>query len=206
MKIKRTANAGVLLQLDGKTVLLDGVCEQLPPYEATPAALREEFVQAPADILAFTHYHQDHYDAEYAALYKEKTLRSVYGPELSLSEDFGGLQLMSVKTRHIGKTDIEHVSFIIMGSKCIWFTGDASPLEWKNIENLPLPDVLVVPYAYAITDSAWRISKGLGARDIVLLHMPAKDNDPYGLWEAVEKTTQGDPCLHIPKMGQILEL
>ncbi len=206
MEIKRTANAGVLLKMDGKTILLDGVCKQLPPYEATPDSLRRELIEAPADILAFTHYHADHYDAEYAALYGKKTLRSVYGPEFSHSVDIGGIQIIPIKTRHIGKADVEHVSFIIKGSRCVWFMGDASPLEWKNLNGFPSPDVLIVPYAYAITDSAWKISKELGAKSIVLLHMPVKENDPYGLWEAVKKTTQGDPCLHIPEMGQILNL
>ena len=42
MKIRRTANAGVLLKLDGVTILMDGVCREVKPYPATPPEVKEE--------------------------------------------------------------------------------------------------------------------------------------------------------------------
>ena len=44
MELVRTANAGILLKLDGKTILLDGVCREVKPYPATPPKLREQLV------------------------------------------------------------------------------------------------------------------------------------------------------------------
>ena len=61
MRIRRTANAGVLLTLDTITILLDGVCQQVHPYLPTPAEIRSELLENAPDIVAFTHEHQDHF-------------------------------------------------------------------------------------------------------------------------------------------------
>lgn len=206
MKIRRTANAGVLLAIDGISILLDGVCGNVFPYEQTPEDIKKELsVQLP-DAVLYTHYHDDHYDSTYAQEYKSKTLRSVYGPEFALLGKLGSVKVQAVPTRHIGKTDIEHVSYIISGSSCVWFMGDASPLDVKNIKDVPRPDVLIVPYAYVITSNSWQTTKSLGAKKIILLHMPPKDNDPHMLWQQVEETTKNAPDLMVPKMNETIEL
>ena len=73
LKIKRTANAGVLLTIDQTRILLDGVCEALYPYIGTPNDIRDELIENMPDILAFTHRHKDHYDDSYAQIYRKKT-------------------------------------------------------------------------------------------------------------------------------------
>lgn len=206
MEIKRTANAGVLLKLDGLSILLDGVCKAVHPYQGTPDVIREELTAYPPDILAFTHRHEDHYDDAYAKAYETTTLRSVIGPEGFSQKKAGSVKLQAIPTRHIGRVDLPHVSFVITGSQSIWFMGDASPLVWKSITGLPMPDVVIAPYAYANTESAWQITKGLGAKNVVIVHLPERKNDTYRLWEAVEKTTQGDLSLHIPEIGQNIVL
>ena len=206
MIIKRTANAGVLLCIDGISVLLDGVCRELPPYLGTPDSVREELENNFPDVVAFTHRHEDHFDESYAENYETLALRSVIGPESSISGGVSNLKIVSVPTRHIGKTDVPHTSFVIEGSECVWFMGDASPLELKNFSDFHKPDVIVVPYAYAISASAWKSTKNTGAKTIVLLHLPLKENDPYGLWQAVEEVTQNDACLKILQIGQETEV
>ena len=42
MELRRTANAGVLLKLDDVEILLDGVCQEVKPYLATPPAEKEK--------------------------------------------------------------------------------------------------------------------------------------------------------------------
>ncbi len=202
MKIKRTANAGVLIELDGTTVLLDGVCDELSPYLGTPDDIRHELGTDFPDVVAFTHRHKDHYDEAYAKDYETKTLRSILGPECPALSNAGNISLNAVVTRHIGKADVMHVSFVITGSKCIWFMGDASPLELRKLENQPKPDVLIAPYAYASTPSAWRKTRATGAEKIIILHMPKHDNDPFELWSSVEATMQGEDCVCIPEIGQ----
>lgn len=206
MKIRRTANAGVLIELDGLSILLDGVCNKIAPYEETPESIKKELRENFPDIVAFTHVHGDHYDRDYAELYKKATLRSVCGPESFLFKSFGDVTLTGIPTRHIGKFEIKHTSFIIEGSKTIWFMGDASPLDFKGRTDLPIPDVVIVPFAFANTDSAWKITKSFGAGTIFIMHMPEREQDTYGIWEAVESTVGNDKNVFIPKMGETIEL
>ena len=58
MKITRTANAGVLLELDGIKMLLDGVCREVTPYPATPDAIKTELSNNYPDLVAVTHCHE----------------------------------------------------------------------------------------------------------------------------------------------------
>ena len=84
--------------------------------------------------------------------------------------------MTAVETRHLGKTEpnLSHHSFVIEGSRCIWFMGDASPMQMKKMKVFPKPDVLIAPYAYANTPSAWEMTKAVGATTVVLLHLPEK--------------------------------
>ena len=214
MELRRTANAGVLLKLDGVSILLDGVCREVSPYPATPPEERSLLTSCFPDIVAFTHAHKDHYDPVYAAQYQKQTNGVVLGPaglvgvrgsmeKLSV----GGVTVTPVPSRHIGAAgkDTPHASFIIEGTKTVWFLGDASPSQWKGRRELPAPDVLIVPYAYANTAASWALSKSLGAKEIVLLHMPQQQKDVLGLWEAVQSTV-GQERLHIPELRQSLYL
>ena len=208
MEIKRTANAGCLLTLDGKKILLDGVCREVKPYPATPPQIREDLLRDLPDGVLVTHRHKDHYDASFVSAYVQNAAGPVLGPAdipfcTRETASIGNVRILCIPSRHIGKTEpMGHMSFVLQGSKCVWFLGDASPLLWKNREDLPRPDVMIVPYAYAIS-SGWDICKQLGTKDVVLLHLPPREEDPFGLWNAVEETvTEAFPRLHIPKMGE----
>ena len=85
--------------------------------------------------------------------------------------------------------------------------GDASPLQIRKWTQLPKPQVVIAPYAYA-TGNAWQLCKELGAETVVLLHLPEKTNDPYGLWDAVAQTVGQDtnPKLLIPQMGETISI
>ncbi len=199
MELVRTANAGVLLTMDGTSILLDGVCPPYANYLGTPENLRLSLLQNPPDALAFTHRHPDHYDEKFAEEFQNNTLRPILWAEGNNVVRVGNLTITPVLTRHMGKTDIQHVSFIIEGSRCVWFTGDASPLVWGN-KMLPKPDVLIATFAYACSPNVWKRTKLLGAKHIVLLHMPDRSNDPHDLWRMVLETTGGD--LQIPKIEE----
>lgn len=205
MKIQRTANAGVLLETDGIRLLLDGVSSPLDPYEGTPQIIKDELCTQFPDVVMFTHYHADHYDMEFSKIYKTNTLRSVYGPEFALCGKMGSVKLKGVPTRHIGRADVSHVSYVIGGSSNVWFMGDASPLEAKKLLVESKPDVLIVPYAYVTTPSSWEITRSLGAGHIILVHMPPRHNDPHMLWRAMEETG-GQDSLIIPQIGEVIEI
>ena len=205
MQIQRTANAGVLLRLDGVSILLDGLCDRVEGYLPTPPAIVRQLAENSPDLLAFTHCHEDHCSRTLLLPYRKQNLRPILGPEsLSLgSVQVGKVTVTPVASRHLGRVEpgLQHVSFIIQGSRCVWFTGDAAPMQWKNRTDLPRPDVLIAPYAYGNTQSAWDLACAL-AEKIVLVHLPNREQDPYGLWESVETTTAGSQNLYIPQMGE----
>jgi len=195
--------------MDGVTILLDGVNRAEYPYLGTPDALREQLLTRLPDGLIVTHSHSDHYDAAFVSDYLQNAAGPILGPAdipFTRGKTVGDVQITAVKSRHIGKTDCtEHLSFILQGTKCVWFTGDASPLQWKGREDLPKPDVLVAPYAYAI-GSGWQVTKQLAPKAVVLLHLPDKTDDPYGLWRSVEESVGQDktPALYIPNIGETI--
>ena len=214
MLIGRVSNAGVLLQLDGAKLLLDGFCTAVGPYLATPEHIRDGLFADPPDMLAFTHGHEDHFHAPSAERYRKQTLRPVLGPEnlpygtSSHGLAVGGVSILPVKSRHIGKEYFHtpHVSYSIQGSKSVWFMGDAVPSQWHGIGQRC--DVVIAPFAYALSDSAWRMTCELAKEAVVLVHMPLKENDPAGLWPQVEAVT-GKYCpvsLYVPKIGDTIEM
>ena len=213
MRISRVSNAGVLLELDGVSILLDGFCTGHGPYLATPAPIRDRLLASPPDMLAFTHGHSDHFDAQLAETYHKQTLRPVLGPEnlpcgtTTRGIAHGFVSILPIKSRHIGKEYFyePHVSFAINGSKAVWFLGDAVPSQWHGIDRKC--HVLIAPFAYALSDSAWRMTCEL-TENVVLVHMPLKENDPAGLWPQVEAVT-GKYCpvnLYIPEIGETIEI
>lgn len=213
MKLRRTANAGVLLKLDGVSILLDGVCREEYPYPATPPEIKAELMANLPDAVAFTHVHKDHYDPDFAAYALQKN-GVILGPDEcqgtmeSLAVD--NVWITPVSNRHIGAAGktVSHVSFIVQGSQCVWFTGDSSPLFWKGKTHLPAPDVVVAPYAYAATPTAMELVKELGAKKLVILHLPKRTEDPYQLWSAVESTLKQGRGVDtsIPDLGQTISL
>ena len=212
MEITRTANAGVLLRLDGVTILMDGVCREIKPYPATPPEIKAELMREFPDAVAFTHAHKDHYDPGFATAYQQQTSRVIFGPaDCHGSMEAGfveAVRITPVPSRHIGAAGktTPHASFILQGSQCVWFLGDASPLLWKDRQDLPKPDVLIVPYAYATTPAAWEVTKALNPKEIVLLHLPARQDDVIGLWDAVEATVEDKTHLHIPALSKTIRL
>ncbi|MBQ8797255.1 MAG: MBL fold metallo-hydrolase [Oscillospiraceae bacterium] len=211
MELTRTANAGILLKLDGITILLDGVCREVKPYPATPPELRASLMEKWPDVVAFTHIHKDHYDPAYAAAYLQQTGRVILGPgQVKGSMEpltVENVTVMPLPSRHLGAAgrEVAHASFIVKGSKCLYFLGDSAPSQWRG-KDLPKPDVIVVPYAYVNTPASWAQTQSFGAEWIVLLHMPPKDEDLAGLWPAVEASVGDMAQLLIPKVGQILHI
>ncbi len=214
MEITRTANAGVLLKLDGVTILMDGVCREVKPYPATPPEVKAQLYADFPQVVAFTHAHKDHYDPAFADAYQRQTGRVIFGPELPgckssmVPQTVGAVKITPISSRHIGIAgkDTPHASFILQGSSCIWFLGDAAPTQWRGRHGLPKPDVLIVPYAYATTKAAWAATQSLGAGEIVLLHLPETEKDDIGLWQAVESTVKDRNRLHIPAIGDTIHL
>lgn len=202
MELRRTANAGVLLTLDGVSILLDGVCREVKPYLATPKEERETLTGQWPQVVCFSHAHKDHYDPAYAAAFQAQSGGVLLGPESLPGSNpsmeavkVDGVTVTPVVTRHIGAAGktTQQTSFLIEGSKTVWFMADASPMQFRQSGLHPTPDVLVVPYAYCLTPEAWKLTKSWNPGCVVLLHMPDKNDDSIGLWHEVEQVIGAAP-------------
>ena len=205
MEIRRTANAGVLLKLDDVHILLDGVCRDVFPYLATPQQERANLTNTWPDAVAFTHEHDDHWDASYAQAYLNATGREVVKETASV----GNVKLTAVPTRHMGRAGLttKHASFVITGSKCVWFMGDAAPTQLKELSDFPKPDVLMVPYPYVSTPAACKVLESFLPCKILLLHLPSHSCDPEGLWQILAHgLEQLKPYIVLPEMGETITL
>lgn len=214
MRIQRTANAGVLLELDGKRILLDGVCEGHGPYLATPGWISDILLQdLIPDALIYTHRHPDHYDELFVSHYLQNTAGPIIGPAdipyaVEDGMKLGDISIVPINTRHIGRTDgCMHRSYVLQGSQCVWFLGDASLLDWKRNTNIPKPDVIIAPFGF-VTDLGWEYCVNSGAKIVVIVHMPSKAYDPYNLWSMFDKAfeNQKEPVVFIPELGEVISL
>ena len=97
---------------------------------------------------------------------------------------------------------IDHSSYIIKGSKSVLFLGDASPNEFKNRTDLPKIDLVIAPFAYAITDSAINITRSLGAQYVVITHLPEKELDEFKIRESVEIAVKQNSNWQTSELGQ----
>ena len=218
----RTANAGGLLEIGGRRVLLDGVCTALGGYEGTPPDLLRQLLEQRIDLIAFTHCHADHFLPAFVGEYLRRWPDTMVmgpaeigrelapSPVIQTSADLGGVRIHSVPTRHIGGSfrQLSHQSMVIQGAgACLWFTGDASPTQFRTL-SLPRPDTLLVPFAFAATETGWRAVEAARAERLILLHMPRAEADPSGIWPAVEAVLarHGTPPVLIPAMGETVPL
>ena len=215
MEIRRTANAGVLLTLDDVKILLDGVCRAVDPYPATPAEIAEELIACPPDAVFFTHCHEDHFAPDYC----REICKPIYGTqqvddELSdgvnteKTATVGKVRVHAVPTRHMGhygKTT-QHQSYVVEGSQCVWFLGDASPMELNKLASFPKPDVLIIPYPYISTEAALKTVEAYLPCKIVLLHLPLDKNDSQGIWQSAKSGMEHLKAhLYVPEMGETLK-
>lgn len=203
MELQRTANAGVLLRLDDTIISLDGVCREVYPYLATPPAQRAFLTNARIGLYAFTHDHSDHFDPDFpfpgnvpVLGTAEVTAALPHAVVASTAVRVGKVSVTPVQTRHMGKSAPGgHVSFVVQGSQCVWFMGDASPIELEKLKNFPKPDVLIVPFPYVSSSGAVRKVNALAPKQVVVMHLPLKEQDPDGLWDAVFRCA---PQLQMP--------
>ena len=67
MKITLLCNCGLAIESGGRTLLVDALTEELPPFYRAPEPVRQAIVEGTGDFqntcgLLFTHLHPDHFD------------------------------------------------------------------------------------------------------------------------------------------------
>lgn len=204
--------------MDGVRILLDGVSQAVGDYLATPPDIWEHLLDTPLDAMAFTHHHSDHFQPEFVRQYAgRRQLPKLVGPKgvaadlpeypvITAPTSVGKVQIIAVPSRHIGTEyrDTPHYSFLLKGSALVWFMGDASPLQWQGQERMPHPDLLIAPFAYASTEAAWQITESLAPRRVLLTHLPSREQDGEGLWDAVDEVVRqyGEGRVRRPEIGE----
>ena len=194
------------MEIDGVSILLDGICGEVPPYLPTPEPIRQALYATLPDAVAFTHTHIDHYDRDFALFFEKNTHKDIVSPENKREIQVGSVSIRPIDSRHIGRNDIEHISFVLMGSRCIWFMGDASPVALKSMGRYPKPDVLFVPFAYLNGKAAIETTNSVNAAEIVLLHLPDEQRDDYKIWDTVRNFIIKEQHIHILGLGETLDL
>lgn len=82
-RITYLSNAGVMLELHDKKILVDVFCNStIPLYKNPPAEIKEQMILGVApfdnvDILLFTHHHTDHFDPVSTAHFSEHNPRTI---------------------------------------------------------------------------------------------------------------------------------
>lgn len=206
------SNAGLLFLIGKKRIGIDCLCKDSAKlYQDTPKDIRENL---DADILIFTHEHEDHFCAEYVKEAWEKNLKlQIYGTEKVIAllgetdisetnlhvvadgsvlevDDFNIAFLQSI---HEGEQyeNVENLTLLInKGSqKCI-VTGDAMPCRelFERIYKWSVCiDWLFAPFPYVGISSTRKLMKEhLDIKHIFVLHQPRKESDTQN-WVANTK-------------------
>ena len=213
----RTANAGGLLTLDGIRILLDGVSGAVGDYLSTPEDVEARLLETDLDLMAFTHDHADHFSPDFVRRYERRRTVPLLGPVSADSGSVadgetcvGPIRVAAIPSRHMGdaRHEIVHCSFILSGSRCVWFLGDATPTQWRARTDLPHPDVLIAPFPYGGTEAAWRIVEMLSPETVVLVHLPHPERDSASLWPPVRQTVarHRSRTVLIPAIGETVSL
>jgi len=165
----------------------------------------------------YTHSHPDHFEPGFATRFYEKTRRPVLGtagvaellPEVPVEQGsvmIKDVRVTPVPSRHLGVEwrQHPHVSYLVEGSKRVFIVGDAVPLCWKEGISSLRPDVLVAPYPYITTAVGRQTVLRFAPQSVMLVHMPAKDRDPDGIWPMTERALKEfkEITVQIPELGE----
>jgi len=81
--ITYVSNAGVLININDKKILIDGLCtSKVRSYKSTPLEIREKIINGVPpfdniDIMLITHQHSDHFDANLVCSFLEQSSDTV---------------------------------------------------------------------------------------------------------------------------------
>ena len=146
MKLTWLGQAGIYLEIDGLSVMVDPYLsdsvKKVNPLNWRRVPVKEDLFDITPDVLLFTHDHLDHYDPETAPRFLEKEQKMVVlapgtcwtkarasgGSHNYVLFDIGtewtekGVHFRAVKATH---SDANAIGVVITGEgKCIYITGD----------------------------------------------------------------------------------
>ena len=219
MRFTRTACAGGLLELDGVCILFDGVGLPVQDYPPTPPDILNDLLSRQIDLLAFSHTHPDHFSPAFVIHYLSRRDVFLAGPEdMSAALDdipveagsirLGDVTVTPLPCRHMGrKESLPHRAYLVEGSVCVLFLGDASPLPWRDIDLRPIPDVVIAPLGFALTEVAWLSVEHLRPGLLIMTHFSEEARDASELRAAARLVAKrhSEQKVVIPVLGETVE-
>ena len=194
--------------MDGYTVLIDpfnGAGHA--PYRGISHHVWQRELSRGADLLLYTHLHDDHFDpvmtATYLSAHPETRLLLpregrraleragaclgsalfLEGPQVSL--DLPGLTMTAYATRHIGCApgQVPHYSFLLSGTRVVLDTGDATPSasNFRAMPKRPLDLAVCTPLFLLGPSARQLLDQVLDVRLAAVVHMPDLALDAEGM-------------------------
>lgn len=205
MKIRITANAGILLNISNAVFLIDGLHnERTVPFCTTPTALlnriifgQEEFSHINA--LLFTHTHKDHYDKECVNLFLQNHNKTaVICP--SLDEKIIKKKIYQISCVTIEAYELPHEGdefnnvthygyYIYNDSESIFISGDAA----LNAEPLLAflngrkPKAAVLSFPFITLNKGRQIVEMIDPEVLIAYHLPFEGSDPNRYIESCKR-------------------
>lgn len=107
--ITYVSNAGVLININNKKILIDGLCtSKIRMYKSTPVEIREKIINGISpfdniDIMLITHQHSDHFDANLICSFFEKSPNTTV---ISTSKVISSIRSCMSNTRSINLVEL----------------------------------------------------------------------------------------------------
>ncbi len=206
MKLTLTANAGVILEMEGRRIWVDALHDRkTPPFSTVSAEMWEKMQNFPApDYILYTHCHPDHYSEKLtdAAKWRWPNAR-IIAPEgkfaAPLSVADGDLEIRYLPLPHEGeqyKNVLHFGIFMSVSGKKVLIPGDCA-LGAEELAGLEA-DVLILDFPWTTTAKGRSfLDAHFPGAEKVLVHLPFATDDRFGYRRAAARAAEKDEKLHI---------
>lgn len=195
MKIRLTANAGLLVKFADKAFLIDGLHkDRAEPFSAVPDSVLDEATGGRGEFseinaLIFTHAHKDHYDEECTRAFLENHKETeLFFPALEEhSKDFikyniNGVTIEAKKLPHEGeqyKYVLNYGFYIYDDFESIFISGDAAIVADPIIAFLDgrRPKAAALCFPFVTLERGRRIIEQIDPKIVAAYHLPFEYED-----------------------------
>ena len=210
MNITLTANAGICIELAGKTIWIDALHNsKVRGFSTMNPELQRWVFDLPApDILAYTHCHGDHYSRELTRQAMEKwpdakviLPRKDFENQILLQQEkhrleLGNVSLEFVRLPHEGEefADVRHYGLIIEnGGKTVLIPGDCelASLALKAAIRDRSIDVAIFDFPWITLRKGQQfIEEVIRSKHILAYHLPFEEDDINGYRKSAERAAK----------------
>lgn len=213
-KIFHTVNAGLYIESDKTSILIDGIHKGFSagfsdmPYKLLNDMNNNSGIFCNIPNLLFTHKHPDHYNKELVDLFLKNSAPSLFCPGLKETTvepvfleknidllQMRGLDILSINVPHEGECykNTDNRSYLVsMDNTNIFIAGDSviDPNMQKSLSKYIKGEIQYgFANIYQIIHPATRIFLSeLHPKRLFLYHLPFKEDDKYNLHKITQET------------------